>query len=92
MHSIILVVESVKPDQSPSGWLLSGIEKALTPHPEIKFLSKNVLLIPSHLVLLAISEVDAQCREHSQSGQNFAYKSLFLEGEPVWIHSTGLPQ
>lgn len=90
MQSVILVVENLTSDNTQYGWILNEIEKALSQHKDVVFLSKNVLHIPGHSALLAISVVDAQCRVYSaQSGQSFQYKCLFFEEETEWIYSTG---
>jgi hypothetical protein len=93
MQSTILVIENLTSDNNQYGWLLSEVEKILQKHTEITFLSRNVLMIPSHFVLLAISEIDAQCRISSaMPGQSFSYKCLFLEEDQKWICSTGILQ
>jgi hypothetical protein len=89
MHSALVVIENLIP--GTHNHIVAQIKNDLEKHPEIKFLSGNVLLIPSHLLLLAISSLDLQCRSfQGHVGQNLGYKCLFLEEEPEWIYSKEL--
>lgn len=90
MRSVLLVIENPTSDQLQFGFLLSGIKEALKQHTDIVWISTNVLLIPDTLTLLAVSEVDAQCRAHTAGdGKIFPYKCLFFEEELKWVYSTG---